>query len=70
MEDGGFFAQAIVYLAAADIEGTTHYRGRANRDANSNYYIEGLDGFMWSDGFMWNDSLGETMSINTWVRQQ
>ena len=64
MEDGGFFAQAIVYLAAADIEGTTHYRGRANRDANSNYYIEGLD------GFMWNDSLGETMSTNTWVGQQ
>ena len=49
---------------AADIEGTTHYRGRANRDANSNYYIEGLD------GFMWNDSLGETMSTNTWVGQQ
>lgn len=49
---------------AADIEGTAHYRGRASRDADGNYYVEGLD------GFMWNDSLGETMSINTWVDQQ
>jgi subtilisin family serine protease len=55
---------------AADLEGTTHYRGRANRDADGNYYIEGLDGFMWNDGFMWSDSLSETMSINTWVGQQ
>ncbi|MDA1092543.1 MAG: S8 family peptidase [Acidobacteria bacterium] len=55
---------------AADIAGTQHYRGRANRDAEGNYYIEGLDGFMWNNGFMWNDGLTETMSINTWVDQQ
>ena len=49
---------------AADIEGKMHFRGRANQDADGNYYLEGLDGFMWSDG------LTETMSINTWVGQQ
>ena len=49
---------------AADVEGRTHFHGRAKRDADGNYYLEGLD------GFMWNDSLNETMSINTWVGQQ
>ena len=49
---------------AADIEGTMHFGGRARGDADGNYYLEGLD------GFMWNDSLSESMSINTWVDQQ
>ena len=40
----------------ADLDGTAHFQGRANRDADGNYYIEGLDGYMWNDGFMWNDS--------------
>ena len=56
--------------SAPDAEGVQHYRGRANRDANGNYYIEGLDGFMWSDAFMWSDGLTETMSINSWVEQE
>ena len=34
----------------ADLDGTAHYRGRANRDADGNYYLEGLNGFMWNDG--------------------
>ena len=54
----------------ADLSGQAHFRGRANRDADGNYYLEGLDGFMWNDGFMWSDGLSETMSINVWVGQQ
>ena len=46
---------------AADIEGTMHFGGRARGDADGNYYLEGLD------GFMWNDSATEFMSINAWV---
>jgi subtilisin family serine protease len=41
---------------AADLAGTEHYRGRANRDDNGNYYIMADDGTVWSDAFMWNDS--------------
>ena len=55
---------------AADLEGRAHFRGRANRDADGNYYLEGLSGFMWNDGFMWSESLTESMSINTWVDPQ
>jgi hypothetical protein len=52
---------------SADIEGTMHFGGRARGDADGNYYLEGLDGFMWNDGCMWNDSATESMSINAWV---
>jgi len=55
---------------AADLAGSAHYQGRANRDADGNYYLEGVDGFMWNDGFMWSDAMTESMSINTWVDQQ
>ena len=40
----------------ADLSGSAHFQGRANRDVDGNYYIEGLSGYMWNDGFMWNDS--------------
>jgi serine protease AprX len=40
---------------AADVEGSTHFRGRANRDESGSYYIEGLDGFIWSDGYTFTD---------------
>ncbi len=46
---------------AADIENTMHFGGRARGDADGNYYLEGLD------GFMWNDSATESMSINAGV---
>lgn len=46
---------------AADIENTMHFGGRARGDADGNYYLEGLD------GFMWNDSATESMLINAWV---
>ena len=55
---------------AADLDGTAHYRGRANRDADGNYYLEGVNGFMWNDGFMWSDAMTESMSVNVWVDQQ
>ena len=53
-----------------DLTGTAHYQGRANQDADGNYYIEGLNGYMWNDSFMWSDSLTESMSVNVWVDQQ
>ena len=66
----------------ADLSGSAHFQGRANRDVDGNYYIEGLSGYMWNDGFMWNDSypfdddyvfssgLTESMSNNRWVDQE
>ena len=66
----------------ADLNGTAHFQGRANQDAEGNYYIEGLDGYMWNDGFMWNDgymwndgfmwsdSLTESAAVNVWVDQE
>ena len=60
----------------ADLNGTAHFQGRANQDAEGNYYIEGLDGYMWNDGFMWNDgymwndSLSEPAAVNVWVNQE
>ncbi len=38
-----------------DIAGTEHYYGRAMRDEDGNYYISGLDGFLWNGGFLWNE---------------
>ncbi|MCA9924183.1 MAG: S8 family peptidase, partial [Anaerolineales bacterium] len=35
----------------ADLDGTAHFWGRANRDEAGNYYIMDLDGYMWADGY-------------------
>jgi hypothetical protein len=46
---------------AADLSGDKHFAGSARQDEDGNYYIEGLDGFIWSDdslyseGFIWSD---------------
>jgi subtilisin family serine protease len=45
----------------ADLAGAKHFGGRANEDANGNYYIMGLEGYLWTDrgvgadGFLWTD---------------
>ncbi len=44
-----------------DLSGAAHFGGMANQDADGNYYIMGLDGYMWSD------SLSEVVSIHGWV---
>ena len=54
----------------ADLGGAEHYRGRANRDESGNYYIDGLDGFLWSDGLLWSDTLSESATVNVWVPQE
>ena len=38
-----------------DLTGAEHYGGRANMDENGAFYIEGLEGYLWSDGFLWSD---------------
>lgn len=43
----------------ADIAGEQHFGGLANRDADGNYYVMGLDGYLWdassltADGYLW-----------------
>lgn len=66
----------------ADLAGTRHFGGRANRDPRGDYYLMGLDGYawtdgfvwtdgyMWVDGFMWTDGLLEPMWTNFWVEQE
>jgi subtilisin family serine protease len=60
----------------ADLADTAHFRGRANGDENGNYYVEGLEGYIWSDGFIfsdgfiWSDGLTEPASVNVWVPQE
>ncbi len=45
----------------ADLAGTRHFGGRANRDQSGNYYLMGLDGYLWTDerlrtgGYLWTD---------------
>jgi len=47
-----------------DITGQLHCGGRANVDENGNYYLMGLEGYMWTD------SLTETAGVNYWVGQE
>jgi serine protease AprX len=44
---------------AADLAGTAHFGGPANRDANGNYYVMDMQGSVWgqplpADGYTWN----------------
>ncbi len=57
---------------AKDLAGVEHYGGRANQDANGDYYVMGLegDGMAWTGGYMWTGSLTEPASINVWVEQE
>jgi subtilisin family serine protease len=32
-----------------------HFGGRANRDANGNYYLMGLEGYLWNNGYLWSN---------------
>ncbi|MGB5624651.1 MAG: PIN domain-containing protein [Woeseiaceae bacterium] len=47
-----------------DIDGQVHYGGPANVDENGNYYIMGLEGYLWTN------SLTESASVNHWVDQE
>ena len=38
-----------------DITGQIHYGGRANVDEDGNYYIMGLEGYLWTDGYLWTN---------------
>ena len=45
-----------------DLSGEEHYSGRANRDADGNYYIMDLDdtyvwdgGYAWGEGYIWGE---------------
>ena len=38
-----------------DIDGERHYGGRANQDSDGNYYLMGLDGYMWTNGYLWTE---------------
>ena len=46
----------------ADVAGTRHFGGRANQDADGNYYLMGLEGYLWTDstlatgGYVWTDA--------------
>lgn len=40
---------------AADLAGTRHFGGRADRDVAGKYYLHGVDGYIWSDGYVWSD---------------
>jgi hypothetical protein len=40
-----------------DLAGDAHYGGMANQDEEGNYYIMGLDGYVWSGGYMWSDAV-------------
>jgi serine protease AprX len=46
----------------ADLAGTAHYRGPANRDSQGRYYVSGTSdyvwngSFLWSNGFLWSNS--------------
>lgn len=63
----------------ADLDGTMHFGGRANQDADGNYYLMGLDGYLWTDGgvdtngylwtdaYLWTDSLTEMATMSSWV---
>ncbi len=33
----------------------THFGGRANQDANGDYYLMGLEGYLWRDGYLWSN---------------
>ena len=47
----------------SDLEGIEHYAGPARKTEDGSYYIEGIDGTLWSgsmlwhDSFLWNDSM-------------
>ncbi len=51
---------------AADRAGTKHFGGRANQDANGEYYLMGLDGYGWTDtgvgenGYIWTEGYAWT----------
>jgi hypothetical protein len=42
-----------------------HYGSRAHADADGNYYLVVLNGYMWTDGFIRTDSLPEATIFNT-----
>ncbi len=44
----------------ADLAGTKHFGGRANQDANGNFYLMEMDGYLWSNdlsgtGYLWSN---------------
>jgi subtilisin family serine protease len=39
----------------ADLAGIEHYGGGANMDEAGNYYIEGVDGYLWGGGYIWGN---------------
>ena len=47
-----YYETSGTFQSAAVVSGTEHYGGRANQDANGDYYIMGIDGYLWSDGYL------------------
>lgn len=59
----------------ADLNGTAHFSGLANQDADGNYYLMSVDGFLWSNSYEFENgefvsSSASTASVNTWVDQE
>jgi len=71
---------------AKDLAGTEHYAGHARRNAEGEYYIEGLEessclwnesslwqeSLLWNESFLWSESdlSSSSIAINTWVDQE
>jgi len=39
----------------ADIAGRAHFGGLAQQDADGNYFVMGVDGYLWSRGYLWSN---------------
>jgi subtilisin family serine protease len=51
----------------ADLAGTKHFGGPADRNAAGSYYIHGLDAHVWSEGYIWSTGYIWTENGFVWV---
>lgn len=63
----------------ADLDGTQHYGGPANRDENGNFYLMNMEGdgltwngaYLWDNAYLWETSMTQmSVSTNIWVEQE